>query len=101
MTIETEAGLLAWLEVDGETLTFSGATGPAFVAETSGETLDAGPAEVDGMLEVMMTKGKIDDLGITEGATVTVRGANYAVREIIAEEASASEGFAILHAEAL
>lgn len=101
MSIETEAGLLAWLEVDGETIIKSGATGPGFVAEASGETLDAGPADVDGLLEVMMTKSKIADMGITEGVTVTIRSASYAVREIAAEEASAAEGLSIIYAEPL
>lgn len=102
MTIETEAGLLSWLEVDGEVLTTAGAaTGPCFVAETSGETLGAGPSEVDGLLEVLMTKGKIAELGISEGDTVTIRSALYNVALIDAEEASAGEGLSILYAEPL
>lgn len=103
MVIETETGLLAWQEVDGETLITqpAAATGACFVAEVSGETLGAGPADVDGMLEVLMTKGKIADLAITEGSTVTVRSANYNVALIDAEEASAGEGFSLLYLEPL
>lgn len=93
MSIESETDRINWLTADGETVTSGVGTLPAFVAESSGETFDAAIDEVDGVLEVLITRAQITAHSLVTGSSITVRGASYRVNLLEAEEASASDGF--------
>ncbi len=97
MTIESETDRINWLTSDGETITSGVGTLPAFVAESSGETLNAAVDEVDGLLEVVITRAQVTAHSLVTGGSLTIRGASYRVNLLEAEEASASDGFVICY----
>ncbi len=97
MTIEIEADRITWLTADGETITSASGDLPAFVAETSGETFNAAAGEVDGVLEVLVTKAQITAHSVVAGSSLTIRGASYRVNLPEEEAASASDGLVVLY----
>lgn len=97
MTIESEADRINWATADGETITSGVGDLPAFVAESSGETFDAALNDVDGVLEVLVTKAQITAHSLATGASLTIRGASYRINLLEAEEASATDGLVILY----
>ena len=70
---------------------------PAFVAESSGETFNAGVGEVDGVLEVLVTRAQLSAHSLATGGSLTIRGASYRINLLEAEEASATDGYVILY----
>ncbi len=97
MTIESETDRINWLTADGETITSGVGDLKAFVAESSGETFNAGVADVDGVLEVLVTKAQVVDHSLVTGSSLTIRGASYRVNLLEAEEASATAALVILY----
>ncbi len=82
MTIETDADRAGLMLDSGETLTHSGTPYTVLAAETDGETLDAAPGDVDGMIEVLMKASDIAAATMAEGDAATYAGDTYRVQKI-------------------
>ena len=81
MAIESDTDLAGLMLDSGETLTF-GSDYTVLIAETDGETMDNGPAVVDGWLEALMRDTDVSTASIIEGVTVTYSGDSYRVARI-------------------
>ena len=98
-TIELEADRIAWMTEDGETITSPVGNLPAFVAESSGETFDAGIGDVDGVIMALVTKAQVTAHSLDAGVLLTIRGASYTIKLVEEDEASDSTGFVTLYCE--
>ena len=82
MAIETDDDLDGLMLDSGETLTHGGTDYTVLASEVDGETLDSGPDEVDGHIEVLMKTSDISAGSIAEGDAATYSGAGYRISKI-------------------
>lgn len=82
MAIESDADLVGLMLDSGETLTHSGSDYRVLASESDGETLDSGPTEVDGTIEVLIKASDVSAGSMAEGDQVTYDGDGYRVQKI-------------------
>lgn len=82
MAIETDDDLDGLMLDSGETLTLGGTGYTVLASEVDGETLDSGPDEVDGHIEVLIKASDIAAGSVSEGDPATYSGDTYRISKI-------------------